>query len=344
MATKPARSAKSSVAIVVLNWNGASDTIRSVSSLLEQTYENFSIIVVDNGSHDDSLSYLRPLEKDHKNVVLIKNDVNKGFAGGVNTGIDYALKNNFDYIALFNNDARAEKDWLEELVNTINNKTVGITTGLLLHEDGKTIDSTGEFYSTWGLSFPRNRGYKTETAPKGGEVFGATGGASLYAADLFKQIGLFDEDFFAYYEDVDISFRARLAGWSVVYTPRAIAYHKQGATSKKVPGLTIKKGFSNLPQVFVKNVPRGLLWHIGIRFYLSYLLFFVKAIAKGQGWPALQGVVKSIVLTPGSLIKRRYIQKSKKISAEKLRKSLWNDLPPDQAGMRKLRRIFTGKP
>lgn len=331
------------VAVVIVNWNGKDDTLKSVQSLLKQTYQSFQIVIVDNASSDRSLDSLRPLEKNHSNVTLLKNSKNKGFAGGVNTGIRYAIKNHYDYVALFNNDAVAQESWLEELVTSIADTSVGIATGLLLHRDGKTIDSSGEFYSTWGLSYPRNRGYKTETAPKGGEVFGATGGASLYKVDLLKQIGLFDEDFFAYFEDVDISFRARLAGWKVMYNPRAIAYHKQGATSKKVPGLTIKKSFSNLPQVYIKNVPRGLLWHIGIRFYLSYVLFFVKAIIKGQGWPALQGLAKNILLTPSSIMKRRHIQKNRVASVEEIKKSLWNDLPPDQTGMRRLRKLFTGK-
>lgn len=332
-----------SVLIVVLNWNGIKDSEKCLPSLLEQTYKDFEILVVDNGSTDNSLKRLRGLEEKHDKVTVIDNGYNRGFAGGVNTGITYAIDKGFDAVALFNNDAVADKDWLAQLVKALEPKKIGIATGLLLHRDGKTIDSTGDFYSTWGLAYPRGRNHKTETAPEGGEVFGATGGASLYKTEVFKEIGLFDKDFFLYYEDVDVSFRAQLAGWKVVYNPKAIAYHKQGASSKKIPGIALNKTFANLPQLFIKNVPHGLIWHIGIRFNLAYFLFFWNAVFKGRGWPALKGVLWSIVMTPAALIKRYKIQKNKNVSAEYIKKIIWNDLPPDQTGMRKLRKLFTGK-
>lgn len=332
-----------SVLIVVLNWNGIDDTKKCLDSLLTQTYKNFGILVVDNHSSDNSLTILRKIEKKHSKLTVLANPTNTGFAGGVNTGIRYALERSFDAVALFNNDAVADKNWLKELVTVISPKNVGIATGLLLDADGKTIDSSGEFYSTWGLAYPRGREHGVETAPQAGDVFGGTGGATLYKTNVFKGIGLFDEDFFMYFEDVDVSFRAQLAGWRVVYTPKAIAYHKRGVSTKKIPGLALQKNFSNLPQVFVKNVPRGLLWHIGSRFYFSYVLFLGNAIARGQGGPALKGLLRSIALTPSSLIKRRRIQKSKKVTSDHIRKVLWNDLPPDQLGMRALRKKFTGK-
>jgi GT2 family glycosyltransferase len=332
-----------SVLIVVLNWNGIKDTEKCLPSLLDQTYKNFEILIVDNGSSDNSLKQLLALEQKHDKLNVIDNEVNKGFAGGVNTGIKYAIEQEFDAVALFNNDAIADKNWLAELVEASKPKSVGIATGLLLHKDGKTIDSTGDFYSTWGLAYPRNRDEKTTTAPEAGEVFGATGGASLYKIEVFKQIGLFDEDFFLYFEDVDISFRAQLAGWKVTYNPKAIAYHKQGASSKKIPGIALNKTFANLPQLFIKNVPYGLIWHIGIRFKLAYFLFFWNAVLKGNGWQAFRGVLRSIVMTPAALIKRRKIQKNKKVSVAYIRSIMWNDLPPNQTGMRKFRKLFTGK-
>lgn len=332
-----------SVLIIVLNWNGINDTEKCVASLLDQTYKNFEILAIDNGSTNDSLKRLRAIEAKHDKVTVLDNGWNRGFAGGVNSGITYAIEKGFDAVALFNNDAVADKDWLSELVKAIQPKNVGISTGLLLHADGKTIDSTGDFYSSWGLAYPRGRDQKTEAAPEAGEVFGATGGASLYKTAVFKQIGLFDKDFFLYYEDVDVSFRAQLAGWKVMYTPKAVAYHKQGASSKKIAGITVNKTFANYPQLFIKNVPYGLLWRTGIRFNLAYFLFFWNAVRKGNGWHALRGVLRSIVMTPAALIKRRKIQSTKKVSADYIQKIIWNDLPPTQSGIRKFRKFFTGK-
>lgn len=333
-----------SACIIVLNWNGIDDTIKSVDSLLLQTYDNFHILVIDNGSSDNSKDTLERYQKKHSDKVeAIYNPKNFGFAGGVNTGIEWALNSDYEYIALFNSDAVADKDWLKQLVTAIKPKEVGISTGLLLHADGKTIDTTGDWYSIWGLAYPRNRGKKASTAQKGGDVFGATGGASLYKTALFRDIGLFDEDFFLYYEDVDVSFRAQLAGWKVVYTPKAIGYHKQGAASNKVPGLALRHTFKNLPLLFIKNVPTKLLLPIGIRFYFAYFLIFWNAVAHGSGIPALRGALAGFFLGFKKLPERWDIQRHKRVTTAYLKSILWNDLPPDQTGLRKLRKFFSGK-
>lgn len=333
-----------SVAIVVLNWNGIDDTLLCLESLLSQTYKLFKIIVIDNGSIDNSKTILKKYQQKHSDKIeVIYNPTNLGFAGGVNTGIKWSLQQDFEYVALFNNDAIADKSWLQSLVESAQPTEVGITTGLLLHENGKTIDSSGDWLSTWGLAFPRNRGDKSSQAPAAGPVFGATGGASLYKTALFKDIGLFDEDFFAYYEDADVSFRAQLAGWKVAYTPQAIALHKQGATSKKVPGFTTYHTFKNLPLLFIKNVPRSLLLPVGCRFYFAYWLILLNAIAKGSGQQALKGAGMSFWLGFKKLWDRRVIQNHKRVPTSYIKSILWPDLPPDQTGVRKLRKLFTGK-
>jgi len=332
------------VAIVVLNWNGADDTLQCVNSLLKQDYSKFHIVIVDNGSADDSPERLEDYRRKHANeITILYNKKNEGFAGGVNTGIRWAIDNSFDVIALFNNDATANPSWLSKLVAVFDNTSVGIATGLLLRENGSTIDSTGEQYSKWGLPFPRSRNEPTELAPIGGLTFGATGGASLYRVSLFLDIGLFDEDFFAYYEDVDVSFRAQLAGWKVAYTPKAVAYHKQGATSSKIPGFTIYQAFKNLPLLLTKDVPLGLLFPIGVRFLLAYILMFWKAVFHGNGWYAFKGFLVHFIYIPKELVERRHVQSHKKVSTEYIRSLLWDDLPPEQTGLRKVRRLFIGK-
>lgn len=332
------------VVIIILNWNGIDDTLNCLDSLQNQSYRDFTILVIDNGSTDNSKELLDEYQKKHaKNVEVIYNPKNFGFAGGVNTGIEWALNDDYKYIALFNNDAIADKNWLSNLTEAIDYKNIGISTGLLLHEDGKTIDSTGDWYTAWGLPFPRNRGNITTQAPNRELVFGATGGASLYKTEMIREIGMFDDDFFAYYEDIDISFRAQLAGWKVVYNPSAIAYHKQGATSNKISGFAIYQTFKNLPLLFIKNVPYGLLSSVGLRFIIAYKLMLINAIIKGNGTPALKGVWKSFVLGFKKMGERRYIQRTKKVSSDYISSILWKDLPPDQTGIRKLRKFFTGK-
>ena len=151
---------------------------------------------------------------------------------------------------------------------------------------------------------------------------------------------MFDEDFFMYYEDVDLSFRAQLAGWKVRFTPKAIAYHKVGASSKKVPGLAVYNTFKNLPLVFIKNVPGKLFWHIGLRFFLTYWLIFASAIRHGNGWPALKGIIASIIRKPAAYKKRLTIQKNRKVSVDYIRDIIHKEPLPNQTGLLKFKRFF----
>ncbi len=334
------------IAVVILNYRAAKDTYSCVESVLNQNYLNFHIVIVENGSRDNSADELSKLQKKYpEKVSILYNDKNLGFAGGVNVGIRWSQKESYPYVALLNNDAITNKKWLGELFSVAQkNKDCGIVTGLMLRADGKAIDSTGEQYSTWGLAFPRDRNKQAATASQSGVVFGATGGASLYRLSMLREIGIFDEDFFAYYEDVDISFRAQLAGWKVYYQPTAIVYHEQGGTSSKMPGFTIYQTFKNLPLVYIKNVPAALLFSIGIRFYVAYWLMYFKAVSRGDFTPATKGLLQSMLYGVKALEKRWRIQRNKKVPSSYIRSILWHDLPPDQTGIRKLRRLFTGKP
>jgi hypothetical protein len=333
------------VAIVVLNWNGIEDTISCLEALSKQNFDDFVMVAVENGSTDTSVREFKLLERKYGHKLkTLYNQTNLGFDGGVNTGIRWALKHDFDYIALLNNDAIPDRDWLSHLVKAAVANKSGITTGLLLHEDGKTIDSTGDYYSSWGMPFPRGRDIKTGQAPESGFVFGASGGASLYSVPLLRDVGIFDEAFFAYYEDVDISFRAQLAGYRVFYEKKAIAYHKQGATSGKMPGFTVYQTFKNIPLLYAKNVPFRLLLPIGLRLFVLYWLIFGNAVRKGAGWPALKGWLASVwYFWTSSLWQRFVIQRRKSVRTAYISSLIWHDLPPEQTGLRKLRKAISGK-
>ena len=332
-----------SLAIIVLNWNGADDTLNCVESLQQQTLRP-EIIIVDNNSSDDSVERFEDHIKSQKKdaPILIKNSQNLGFAGGINTGLIYAKEHNFEYIGVLNPDAIADKKWCRALVDELSTHLdCGIATGIMQRHDGTTLDTTGDFYTTWGLPGPRNRDEPVENAPsKPGEVFGATGGGAIYRAAIFDDIDMFDEDFFMYYEDVDLSFRAQLAGWKVRFTPKAIAYHKVGASSKKVPGLAVYNTFKNLPLVFIKNVPGKLFWYIGLRFFLTYWLIFASAVHHGNGWPAFKGILASIIRKPAAYHKRWSIQKNRKVSVNYIRSIIHDGPLPNQTGLLKFRKFF----
>ncbi len=301
--------------------------------------------MVDNGSIDGSLQHVK---KQYPNVEIIEHAENKGFAGGVNAGIKMALRDGAKYIALFNNDAVASKTWLEELVRALDEHDgVGIATCKFMDQHKEHLDSTGDYYTVWGLPYPRGRGepvsdkYDRETA-----ILGASGGASLYRAALFEDIGLFDEDFFAYYEDVDISLRAQLAGWKVRYEPRAVAYHHIGATSGKIKGFTTYQTMKNLPLLLWKNVPGRYLWRVLPRFTLAYMLFFASAIQRKHGRMAFKGWLQAWRLLPLKLVERHEIQRARAVSAQYIWNLMTHDLPPNARRLRQLRAQwwrFTGR-
>lgn len=324
--------------IVVPNWNGKDRLGACLDSLLAQS-RAATIVVVENGSTDGSREFVH--EK-YPQVELVVNQQNLGFAGGVNSGIRFAMNHSADAIALFNNDAVAHPDWLQHLAAALEkHPAVGITTCKLLSADKKTIDSTGDFYTTWGLPFPRGRDEpNTDKFDQDRYVFGASGGASLYRTKLFEDIGLFDEDFFAYYEDVDISFRAQLADWKVLYVPTAEAYHEHGTTSGKVAGFTTYQTFKNYPWLFWKNIPLRLLPGIFVRFKIAYLSIYAASLREGRGWPATKGFFGMLWLFPKKIQERHYIQRNRKVSVDYINSILVHDLPPNATRLRRLRNFF----
>ena len=325
------------IAIVVPNWNGAVHLGPCIRSLAAQDYNDFEIVVVDNGSTDDSIDALDALAAEIAPIPLtvLRNDVNLGFAGGVNRGIRHATDAGATAIALFNNDAVADVGWLSALMAVlVAEPDVAIATGRLLMRDGRTVDSTGDFYSVWGLAFPRDRDRPAEPRRESGDVFAASGGASLFRTALFADIGLFDERFFAYFEDVDLSFRTQLAGHRVTYCADAVAYHDQGATSRTLAGFSTTQFFRNLPLLLVNNVPGRLLPIVLPRFVLVYALMVLYQFRRGQARPALRGALQSVGLVAGGFPRRRAIQRSRRIEVARVRELLWPGLPP---GMRLLR-------
>jgi GT2 family glycosyltransferase len=333
------------VAVIVPNWNGKESLGDCLDSLQLQS-QIASIIVVENGSTDGSLKFL---DTKYPEVTLLAQSKNLGFAGGVNVGIHQAISDGAKYIALFNNDAVADKDWLRHLVQALDtHPKVGIATCKLMADDRTRLDSTGDYYTVWGLPYPRGRGeidinkYDKQTA-----IFAATGGASLYRVEMLKEIGLFDEDFFAYYEDVDISFRAILAGWNLLYVPAARAYHQIGATSSKIRGFTTHQTLKNLPMLLVKNVPGRYVWLMSRRLLLAEILFFGRAVLRGHAWAALTGKLRCIWLFPSTLRKRHHVQRTRKVSDEYVWSLLVHDLPPNAKALRRMRgswRKLRGKP
>lgn len=324
------------VCVVVPNWNGQAGLKACLDSLQAQTLKPH-IIVVDNGSVDDSVALI---QKHYPSVELIRHAVNKGYAGGVNPGLRRAIELKTSYVAVFNNDAIADKHWLKHLVDYLDkHKTAGAAACKVLSADGKYIDSSGDQYTVWGLPYPRGRHEtKLDMYDRQTDIFAASGAASLYRTAMLEQIGLFDEDFFAYYEDVDLSFRAQLAGWKVAYVPASIVYHQISATSNRIHGFATYQTMKNLPLLLYKNVPKRYLLRIGWRFTLAHCLFYLKALVSRRGWAATKGDLKGTVLLMSAGKKRRMIQSTKKVTDDYIWGMLTHDLPPNAYALRACRK------
>lgn len=329
--------------VVIPNWNGADDLPSAIDAVLAQSYKNLVLVVVDNGSTDNSRKVIQKYQQKDPRVRAIYNDKNYGYTGGMNPGLQLAIEEGATYVAGCNNDATPHKDWLKHLVAFLDtHPKYGTAACKILHADGQTIDSTGDLYTIWGLPYPRGRDesaskqYDTQT-----EIFGASGGASLYRVKMLKESGLFDQDFFAYYEDIDLSFRSQLAGWKIAFVPQSVVYHQQGATSSRVRGFTTYQYMKNIPMVLIKDVPGTIFWRVLPRLTLAYSIFFVNAFIKHRhGWSALKGFGKGLLLLPKNLLKRHHIQSRRKVSTNYIWSIIHHDLPPNARKLKKIRSIL----
>ncbi len=323
------------IAIIVPNWNGEKSIKDCLNSLMSRGETlDYRVIVVENGSKDNSIKII---EEEFKDVILLKQIRNLGFAGGVNQGIKYAIQEGFDFVVLFNNDAVADKDWLKNLSENIESGT-GIVTSKIVDAKNKHLDSTGDYLTIWGLPYPRGRGeVVSDKYDNDIKIFSGSGGASLYRVKMLQEIGLFDKSFFAYYEDVDLSFRAQLADWKVIYKPSAVVYHQIGATSGKLKGFTTYQTMKNLPMLLWKNVPTKILFKMFPRFLIAYLGFIVSAYQRKQLSFALKGIFIAICLFPLKTIDRYRIAKNRKVSVEYINSLIVYDLPPNADKLKKIR-------
>ncbi len=298
--------------VIIPSWNGIDYIADCLSSLQKQSLKP-DIIVVENGSIDGSPELIK---RKFPSIKLMEFSKNAGFAGGVNRAIRPALEQGYEHIILFNNDAVADKDWVKNLVSAANaHPECGIVTCKFMRMDKEHFDSTGEIYTTHAMPFPRGRNTKdTGQYNKGEYVFGGSGGASLYRASLFQDIGLFDEDFFAYFEDIDIAFRGQLAGWKVWYEPSAVAYHHVSATSSKISGFSRYHGVKNCILTYNKNMPGIYFWKYKLWLFARLARMFIGSLRDKRPDAFFRGFFAAVLLIPSTLRKRHKIQSTRRVT------------------------------
>ncbi len=269
--------------VVIPNLNGAGWLRDSIESVWAQTMQDFELIVVDNGSTDESLEIARSYQG-RPDYTLIENGRNTGFSYAVNQGIRQARG---EYVALFNNDAFAEPDWLENLIAAADadERIFAVSSLMIRHYERELADDAGDYVTILGFACKRGDGMKVSRYQKPCRVFSACGGAALYRKSILDKIGLFDEHFFAYFEDVDISWRANSLGYKNVYCPTARCYHICGATTGAVrynPFKSIQSGRNSILLPY-KNMPFLMFAINFVPLMLGYLLKALMFRLRGFG-------------------------------------------------------------
>ena len=249
------------VGIIILNWNGLDDTIECLESLRKLRYGNYNIVLVDNGSINDEGKRLKTLFPE---VHLISNKINRGFSGGNNDGIMWALRHNVEYIVNLNNDCIVDKDWLSNLVTGLKLSGYDFGSSRIMFYDNRTIISTdGETLDLSGQVFSLNKG-KNKCVKGKRQILYPCGAASIYSAECLQDVKIqgdqfFDELFFAYYEDADLGIRLNMKNYRGISLPLAVVYHKISRASGKRSDFQMKQiernrllnGLLNYPLFFV---------------------------------------------------------------------------------------------
>jgi len=220
---------ETSVAVIILNWNGLKDTEECLKSLRCVTYENYKIVLVDNGSANDEGFLLKSMFPD---VHLISNSTNRGFAGGNNDGINWALANGYEYIVNLNNDCMVEKDWLSKLVNGVKiSKADFASSRIMYYPETNLICSDGDGLLPDGEGVVINHLRTPVLFDEIKPIFSACGAGSLFSAACLEGVKIcrnqyYDELYFAYLEDLDLGIRLNAKNYNGVLIPDAVVYHK----------------------------------------------------------------------------------------------------------------------
>jgi GT2 family glycosyltransferase len=295
------------VSVIVVNFNGRRYLDRCFTSLKAQTYGAYEVILVDNGSSDDSVEYAK---KSFPWVRVIEAGENLGFARANNIGIRAAKG---ELLATLNNDTEATPGWLEALVGAMGSDArAGMCASKMLRmDDPAIIDSTGIMVSRSGACwdrgmFERDEGqYETME-----EVFGPCAGAALYRKSALDDAGLFDEDFVSYMEDTDLAFRCRLEGWKCLYVPKAVVYHVHGGTAGYVSPYTVYYGNRNILWYPLKDFPLPLLL-TSLPFMVGRSLAVIPYyVLKGHCTTILRAKLDALKGAPRMIGKRRHAGRS----------------------------------
>lgn len=302
------------VSVIIPNYNGMDFFRPCLTSVMAQTRPADRVIVVDNGSVDGSAD---AIEHEFPSVELIRFAENSGFCGAVNAGIK--ASGDCDYVILLNNDTEADPHFVEELLKGIagKEKVFSCQAKMLKMSDPSLCDDAGDYYCSLGWAFARGRGKPESLYNKPAALFSSCAGAAIYSMKILNEIGIFDENHFAYLEDTDIGWRARINGYRNIFLPRARVHHVGSASTGSVYNdFKVKNTSRNSIYLIYKNMPTP---QIILNLPLFIPGFLIKAAfftLKGFGKEYIGGIRKGFALC------RKGREEGRKISYNK--KNFWN--------------------
>ena len=288
--------------IVIVNWNGRQYLERCLAALFASISDQTAVIMVDNGSTDDSRLWVAT---HFPQVQIIALPTNTGFAVANNLGL---RATSAPYVVLLNNDTEVQAGWLDALLNVAeSDRTIGMCAPrIVLADRDDTIDSAGIRIDllgfAWQVGHNQRDGATYQTQQ---DVFGPSGAVALYRRVMLDQIGLLDEDFESYYEDVDLAWRAQQAGWRCRYVPQAKVLHVHSATSRRQPEHKLYLTTRNRWWTLVKNYPRPRLWLMIPLIALADGASLIRALLQYRTLTPLKARRDALVGLPGMWAKRR---------------------------------------
>lgn len=308
------------ITVIIVNFNSGPLLKKCLEALREQTFPYYEVIIVDNGSEDDSL----PALVDGLQCNIIRLTRNQGFAAANNIA---AQKAKGTWLALLNPDAFPEAEWLETLVEATQRypNTIMFGSTQISAENPLLMDGCGDIYHILGV--PLRLGFRTPltTLPEEREVFAPCAAAALVHKHSFLEAGGFDEQFFCYCEDVDLAFRLRLKGAHCMQIKKAIVHHVGSALSRSIPDFSIYYGTRNRIWVFIKNMPEPLFSLLLPFHFILHLLILGRAWRQGCLRPTWRGIIDAYRKLPAILNQRLLIQNQRTISVWSVMKSMeWN--------------------
>lgn len=321
-----------SATVVIVTWNAREHLPRCLTAVAAQTVPPDRLILVDNGSTDGTASVARECVAAEPGLSgrteIVELGANLGFAAANNRAIAIC---DTEYVALLNPDAFPHPDWLERLLAAAGRHPEAASFGSRQMIDGQPgiLDGLGDVYHASGLSWRRGHGRRLEQADLvEREIFSACAAAALYRRSAFVEVGGFDEDFFCYFEDVDLGFRLRLAGFASVSVPAAVVDHVGSASSGgRRSEFSVYHGHRNLVWCFLKNMPNPLFFALLPAHFLQFILTLAVFAARGQSRAIARAKWHALEKIPPFWRKRGEIQRRRRSSWQDvwrvLDKSLW---------------------